>query len=76
VNAGPVDDFELRQLQGEAFARGWALTRHGDGKVTASREDGSASVTVQSAKQMRVVLHNAMWDSLTARNPNLPPERM
>lgn len=69
---GPVADFELDQLRAEPFARGWCITRTDDGRVTAVREDGTASVTVGTVGVMKVVLHNEMWRSLTERNPSAP----
>lgn len=73
---GPVADFELDQLRAEPFARGWCISRTGDGKVTAVREDESASVTVGTVSLMKVALHNQLWRSLTERNPSAPkPER-
>lgn len=69
---GPVADFELQQLRGEPYAKGWSIFRTADGNVTACREDGSASVTVGSVPVMRTVLHAELWKSLTGRNPNAP----
>lgn len=69
---GPVADFELDQLRAEPFARGWCISRTGDGKVAAVREDESASVTVGTVPVMRVVLHAELWRSLTGRNPGVP----
>jgi hypothetical protein len=69
---GPVDQIELEQLRAKACARGWRIKRTEDGKVTAGRKDGSASITVESVKLMEVALHNEKWKPLTGRNPALP----
>jgi hypothetical protein len=69
---GPVADFELEELRKQPCARGWRISRTGDGKVTAVRDDGSASVTVGTAGLMKIALHNEMWRPLTGRNPSAP----
>ena len=72
TDQGPVADFELEELRKQPFARGWCITRTGDGKVTAVREDGSAAVTVGTVGLMKVALHNQLWRSLTGSNPSAP----
>jgi hypothetical protein len=69
---GPVADFELDRLRAEPYARGWRISRTDDGRVTAVREDGGASITTGSVKLMDVALQNERWKPLTGRNPNAP----
>jgi hypothetical protein len=69
---GPVADFELDRLRADSYARGWRISRTDDGRVTAVREDGGASITTGSVKLMDVALQNERWKPLTGRNRGLP----
>jgi hypothetical protein len=66
---GPVADFELDELRKQAYSRGWCISRTGDGRVSAVREDGSAAITVGTAGLMKVALHNELWRPLTGGGP-------